>query len=110
MTPQELVDLFASVPEVKALFYRLYHDSHGRPLHYSMEDLPGDWIEITHAQYQRNSSHVRVIDGKLVEIILVETHKIVPGDTGTCCDIRDVAVVVETEPCVKWSKRIYETS
>ena len=96
-------------PEIKPVFYRLYYDADGNPLFYSMEDVPGTYIEIDQATYSINSMRVRVQDGKLVEVTWRTTNKIVPSTTGTACDPRDVAIVVDTEPNIKWSKQTYES-
>jgi hypothetical protein len=95
-------------PEPKPVFFRLYHDAAGRPLFYSMEDVPGTYIEITQEEYSRNSMNVRVLDGCLLEVRWQTTDKLVPSNTGTPCHPSNVAIVVETEPNVKWSKQTYE--
>jgi hypothetical protein len=110
MNWNDLIDIHAAMPEPKPVFYRLYHDDQGRPLFYSMEDLPGNYIEITQQQYAENAANVRVRDGKLVPVTWKTSEKIVPGSTGVACDPRDVAVVVTGEANVKWSKRTYEQS
>ena len=109
MTPEQLQQLFQSTPEPHAPFFRLYHDDHGRPLFYSMEDRPGTYIEIDQATFARGASNVRVRDGKLVEITWSTTAKLVPGNSGSPCHPNNVAVVVaEDQPYQRWSKRIYE--
>jgi hypothetical protein len=97
-------------PEPKPVFYRLYHDADGRPLFYTMEDEPGTYIEIDQAAYTRSNMRVRVRDGKLTEVAWRTTQKLTPGETGTPCDPRNVAIVTQTTPCTKWSKRTYEAS
>lgn len=97
-------------PEPEPIFYRLYHDDSGCPLFYSMEDLPGTYIEITQEEYARNSMNVRVRNGQLVEVRWQTTDKLVPGETGTPCHPNNVAIVIATEPNVKWSKQTYEAN
>ena len=111
MTPEQLQQLFQSTPEPLPLFYRLYHDEHGRPLFYSMEDCPGTYIEIDQATFARSASNVRVRDGKLVEVTWATTTKLVPGNSGSPCHPDNVAVIVaEDQPHTRWSKRTYETN
>ena len=98
-------------PEPPKIFYRLYHDDQGRPLFYSMEDVPGTYIEIDLETYRRGESHIRVIDGKIVETIWRPTSKLVPGNSGSPCHPDNVAVIVtEDQPHIKWSKRDYNES
>ena len=111
MNWDDLVAIHAALPEPAPIFYRLYYDSTGTPLFYSMEDLPGTYIDIDQAAYARNSRNVRVRDGKSVEVTWQTSIKIVPGDSGYACDPSDVAIVVaDDQPNIKWSKKTYETS
>jgi hypothetical protein len=109
MTPEEFYGALEHMLEPQALTYRLYHDSGGRPLFYSMEDLPGTYIEIDQATFAQGESRVQVVNGELVTLTYRTTEKLVPGDTGTQCHVNDVAVVV-SEHGTHWSKRIYEQS
>ena len=93
-------------PEIQPVIYRLYHDDDGRPIIYTMEDLPGTYIEVDQATYTHASFDVKVVDGKLVIIPPVITaKKLQPSqDQGTPCDPRDVCVVVDnTVKHQKWS-------
>jgi hypothetical protein len=95
--------------EPDPVFFRLYHDEQGSPVVYSMEDLPGTYIEIDQATYAKNSYQVRVINGKLIHIDYAKVYsKLRPGDSGTPCHPQDVAIVVDTEPNIKWKKVTYE--
>jgi hypothetical protein len=110
MTEQELADLFAKQPEPQAVFFRLYHDEHGFPLFYSMQDVSGTYIEISQEDYTRSAGNVRVRDGRIVQVNWQLGSKVTPGAAGTKCHPLDVAVVVNQDPGVYWSKRTYESS
>ena len=111
MTPEELVELFQATPIPLPPFYRLYHDADGVPLFYSMEDVPGTYIEISQEQYHRNASNVRVRDGQLVEVTWKTTTKLIPGNFGSPCHPDNVAVIVaEDQPHTRWSKKTYESN
>ena len=110
MQTDEFWSILHAMPEPEPVFYRLYHQD-SVPLFYSMEDLPGTYIEIDAETFSKSPMHVRVRDGRLVESIWRTTVKLVPGDTGTACYPDNVAIVVaETEPHQRWSKQTYETN
>jgi hypothetical protein len=99
------------MPEPLPVSYRLYHDDQGQPLFYSMETVPGTYIEIDQATFARSASNVRVRDGRLVEITWATTTKLVPGNSGSPCHPDNVAVIVtEDQPHTRWSKRTYESN
>lgn len=109
ITESEFWAALQNMPLPQQPFYRLYYDDHGRGLFYSMEDIPGNYIEITHEQYQANNSMVRVVDGKLVPIKLYNKGKLMPSDSGTPCHPNNIAIVVDTNsPHQCWSQRVYE--
>ena len=109
MTPEGLQKLFCDAPEPQAPFFRLYHDTAGVPLFYSMADEPGTYIELTSEEYHRSSANVRVRDGKLVKVTWATTTKLVPGNSGSPCHPDNVAVIVsEHKPHQKWTKKTYE--
>jgi hypothetical protein len=111
MTPEQLQQLFQALPEPKPVFWRLYYDVNGNPIQYTMEDLPGTYIDIdptTHAQANMN---VRVHNRKLIEITWQTTKKLVPGNSGVPCHPNNVAVIVtEDQPHTKWSRQTYESN
>jgi len=99
-------------PESVPISYRLYHTDNGSPKCYSMEDLPGKYIEVDQETYTLARWNVRVVDDK-IHIIkpAVTIHKLQPNAvTGTPCHINDVCVVVDVDqPHTKWNIITNET-
>lgn len=111
MNEKEFWDILAAMPEPKPIFYRLYYNEQGQPLFYTMEDLPGTYIEVDHATYQLNSFSVRVVNGKIKKISTTVTERLVPSEQGTPCHPDNVAIVVSPDqPNQRWSKHtnVYE--
>jgi len=109
MNWDEFVNIYLSAPEPQPVFYRLYYDAQGVPLFYSMEDLPGTYIEIDQATFSRGATNIRIRDGKIVELTWRTTARLEPSDTGTLCHPQDVSVVVSADqPHQCWSKQTYE--
>ena len=109
MTPEEFWSILHSVPESQAVFYRLYHDADGVPLFYSMEDVPGTYIEIDQETYASSPSNVRVRGKQLITLTWQIAQKLTPADSGTLCHSQDVSIVT-TGPGQHWKKKTYETS
>jgi len=108
-TTRNFLDVMRSFewPDPEPIIYRLYHDESGKPLIYTMEALPGAYIEVDQATYTRGSFNVRVRDGRL--IIIQPKHCVSKlrshTDSGTPCDPRDVCVVVDVKQShKKWSQ------
>jgi hypothetical protein len=97
-------------PEPPPVFYRLYYNADGTPVCYTMEDLPGTYIEIDQATYAQSLPNVRVVNGKITVIKRSDTvNKLQPSDTGTPCSPHDVCVVVtEDQSHIYWSTKIHE--
>jgi len=111
ITESEFWAVLAAMPEPKPIFFRLYHDDRGHVLFYSMEDVPGTYIDIDQETFAKSPTNVRVRDGRLVEIAWTTSTKLIPGNTGTPCNPTDVSIVVsEQQPNTKWSKRTYESN
>lgn len=89
-------------PEPVSQIFRLYHDVQGRPLRYSMQDEPGDFIEITKDQYHRASSKVRVRHGQLISTTDLTTRKLRPSPTGQSCSAQDICVITDQAPVTYW--------
>ena len=98
--------------EPAPIFFRLYYNERGEPVSYSMDDLPGNYIEIDAETYQRSRSNVRVVDGKLVPVVYKRpTNKLTPSTAGTPCSVENVSVVVaEDQPHTKWSLKSNESN
>jgi hypothetical protein len=93
-------------PEDSPVFYRLYYDKNGRPTCYTMEDLPGNYIEVDKETYVLHQWNVRVIDGKLVVISpTVSVNKLYPtAGAGVACSIDDICVIVpDAQPHTTWN-------
>lgn len=111
MSPEEFWNILNSMPEPKPVEHRLYYDSQGDPVVYSMDDLPGNYIQVDAETFARSPRNVRVVNGELRYIHTAQGHKLVPGPAGKPCDLRDISVVVDaTQPHQRWSRRTYESS
>ena len=108
ITLEEFLAPFRAIKDPEPVTYRLYHNEEGCPLFYSMEQRPGTYIEIDAETFAKSPLHVRVKDGKLVEAKWQISSKLIPGDVGTPCYPGDVAIVVDTDDCVKWTRKTYE--
>lgn len=98
-------------PEIKPVSYRLYHDDQGVPLFYTMEDLPGTYIEVDQAVYVSSPHNVRVQNGKLTVLPVKKTVTKLRPDTakGTCCHPLDICVLVDLDgPYQLWSQHANE--
>jgi hypothetical protein len=99
-------------PDAQPISLRLYYNADGTPELYTMENLPGDYIEVDAETYALRSFGVRVIDQQLVHVQPKrQINKLQPNpDNGISCDPSDVCVVVDkTQPHIKWSIQTNET-
>lgn len=85
------------------IFFRAYYDETGLVKSYTMEDIPGNYIEVTSETFHL-APPARVVNGKLVVINPTSlVTKLYPGDQGTPCDPGDVCIVVDkSHPHTKW--------
>lgn len=105
MTPEEFWNILHSEPLEHPIFYRLYYNEQGQPVCYTMEDLPGNYIEIDKDMFARSPTNIQVRDGKIFEITWQTTAKLSPGNAGTPCHPNDVTVIVDhLDPHQYWSK------
>lgn len=110
MNAEEFWAILHAMPEPKPVFFRLYYDESGRPITYSMEDLPGTYIEIDAETFARAPLDIRVQNEQIKQLRYV-SQRLVPADTGTPCHPDNVAIVVpDTEPHQRWSMKTHETN
>jgi hypothetical protein len=104
MNEEEFWSILHTIPEPTQIFYRLYYNDNGSPIIYTMEDLPGNYIEVDQSTYVLTPFNVKVVDSKLVYIKPVVTvKKLQPNIDGTACNPRDVCIVVDTDqPHTNW--------
>ena len=108
MNAEEVWAILHAMPEPQPVFWRLYYNAAGEPITYSMEDLPGTYIEVDAETFARSPQNVRVREGQLIELKSA-VRRLVPADTGTPCHPDNVAIVVdEKEPHQRWSMKTHE--
>lgn len=110
MTPEEFWKIWQTPDPPVNVFYRLYYGDHGEPLFYTMEDLPGNYIEIDQQTFSLSPRNVRVKNNKLEYIAQTLTSKLAVSITGTPCHVRDVCVITDQAPNTKWSLVTYESN
>lgn len=93
--------------EHKDFEYRLYYDDDGKPLFYTTEDEPGNYIVVTKEQYTVSDYSVTVVDGKIRYQPKVKFVKLVPGQTGMLTTESDVSIIA-TELGQYWNLTSYE--
>lgn len=114
MSNQETTDNFWQVwntfkwPDPKPVTYRCYYFDNGDVDFYTMEDLPGNHIEVKQSVYVRAPRPARVVDGRL-EILQpkITVQKLSPANNGTRCHRQDVAVV-EDNNGIYWDYQQHE--
>ena len=111
MNEFDIGDFFSNLPPVKQPSYRIYYDEAGRPTSYTVDDRPGNYIEVDAETYANCNRNIRIIDGKIIKIKPpVQVAKLVPSDQGVPCDPDNVCIVVDgTQPHKKWSLKHRET-
>jgi hypothetical protein len=107
VTPDEFWAILHNAPDPEPVYWRLYHDDQGRPVCYSMEDQPGNYIDVDAETYALAPFNVRVVNGTLKYIAVSTVNKLVPSDSGTLCHTQNIAVVVEQNGTY-WSKQTHD--
>lgn len=111
MTPEEFWSILHSMPDIPEVQFRLYYDESGRPIEYTHESKPGNYINVDPETFRDQPQWVRVVNNQLISITPpVQVKKLTPG-VGTACHSQDVSVVVdESTPHTKWSLKTNETN
>ena len=110
MNAEEFRAILHAMPEPQPVFWRLYYNKAGEPITYSMEDLPGTYIDVDPGTYARAPFNVQIKNGQLIELKSA-VRRLTPTDTGTACHPDNVAIVVtETESHQRWKVKTYETN
>jgi hypothetical protein len=109
MTPEEFIQILIDAPPTPPIFYRLYYDSKGSPVCYTMEDLPGTYVEIDQDAFHRADQFVKVRDGKIYSHKpWLNPHKLVPSQSGFPCHPKDISIAVDKPSSTKWSVKFYD--
>jgi len=109
MNAEEFWAILHAMPEPKPVSFRLYYNAAGEPITYSMEDMPGTYIEVDAETYARSPRNVQVRNGCMIELKFA-VRRLAPADTGTACHPDNVAIVVaEIEPHQRWSMKTHES-
>jgi hypothetical protein len=103
-------EFFRNLAPVKQPSYRIYYDDDGRPTCYTVDDLPGNYIEVDVETYVNSNRNIRIVDGKIEKISQpVMVAKLTPAESGVSCHPDNVAVVVDSaQPHTKWSLKHHE--
>ena len=110
MNAEEFWAILHAMPEPQPVSWRLYYNESGEPITYSMELLPGTYIEVDAETYARAPMHVRVQAGRLIELKSA-VRKLAPADSGTPCHPNNVAIVMlDTQPHQPWIMKTHETN
>lgn len=117
MSAQETTDNFWQVwnsfkwPDPKPVSYRLYYKSDGSADVYTMEDLPGDFVEVTKEIYLAAPHNAKVEDGilKIIPVSRKVSSLVCNQPSGTRCHLQDVCIVVTgDQPGTNWDSKEHE--
>ena len=91
--------------------YRLYYNKEtNKPIAYSMEELEGDFVEVSKEQYHQGRYDVVVKNNTLVSITNMQyVRKLVPNAEGVACHKTNVLIVDKTSSA-RWKIKTKELS
>lgn len=97
-------------PDPPRISHKLYYADDGCPICYSMEDLPGNYIEVDPETFWTGPRNIRVVNGAIKYIIVNNDQKLSPNGQGTPCHPNNVSIVVtDDRPNMRWSIKRNET-
>jgi len=89
--------------------YRLYYDIEtGEPRFYTMEELPGEYINVDAKTYSIGDYNIRIVDRQIHSLndsVRAYT-KLVPSDTGQACH-KDNVMIIDQSSSNKWILKKY---
>jgi len=100
-------------PEPRPISYRLYYNEDGSPKCYTMDDLPGKYIEVDRETYINHTWNVRVIDETLRMVPITKTvNKLGPClEDGIACHPSDICIVIDSnQHHTKWNMITHEVN
>ena len=89
--------------------YRLYYNKRtGEPIAYSMEELEGDYVEVSKEQYHEGRYDVVIKDNNIVYLASVQyIRKLVPDQNGIPC-VKNNVLIVDKTSSAKWKLKTKE--
>jgi hypothetical protein len=78
--------------------FRLYYDSNGDVIEYSMTSLDGVYLQIDALTFAERRYDVKVIDGQIIrlhELNQLKLHEVT--ENGIACHSTDISIVVDSE-------------
>lgn len=91
-------------PNPAPVFYRAYSRDDGT-VFFSMENLPGHYIEIDLETYRNGDINTKIVDGKIVKVIpAAQTSRLKPNaKDGFPCHPSNVSIIVDNSvPYTLW--------
>lgn len=94
----EAFKIIGNIAESKPIEYRLYYDKEsGLPIKYSAMDEEGDYIVITHKDYELANFQVKVINGRLIKPVHPRFLIIKRSTTGFAVHPENWNILVDTQ-------------
>lgn len=106
MNEQEFWQALQPIP-ASTTVYKLYYDEQGRPIKYSVDNEPGNYIEVSVEDYLRSNFQVRIREGQIVYLKQPAIPRLVKSQQGTATHPSDITII-QTDSTTRWSLQAYE--